>query len=255
MITAQVSLLIGIMLLVSFFFFRLILLFRISFLLLALAAPLSAILSRATTFGLQNSKERLSSIALICVLNIPLLTGMIYVIAFTLPYLYTPPAINGENYKFYSRCVAFVRSQNKHEDIIVTCWGHYAKDGSYFPRIDPNGTEMKNNFSEDEISEMLLLSKQMKKFGCLRFIKDNDIILFYSRRNSIIPTRPGVAFSISGINPNDVDSETVNSYKPFLRIEDRWYMSKHLVYGGLRGDKRMSLPKSLIDHSLGAKAR
>jgi hypothetical protein len=135
-------------------------------------------------------------------------------------------------------------------DISVSCRGDYIKDGAYFPSADPNSADIKNNFSEDEISEMLFISKQMKKFGCLRFQKNMDIILFYRRRNRILHTRPGVAFSINGTNPNDVDNEILNEFQPFLKINNGWYMSRQLVYGGIRGDIKMSLPKSLIDHSL-----
>jgi len=250
MIAAQNSLLISILFLGSFFYFRRSLLFSISLVCLTLVAPLLVILSRATTFSLQNSKKRRSSIVLICILCVPFLIGIMAVITFMLPYLYTPFAITRENYKFYNRCIAFVKNQSEHEDISVSWRGDYVKNGIYFPAIDPNSVDMKNKFSENEISEMLLLSKQMKKFGCLRVQRNMDIVLFYKRRDRILPTRPGVAFSIDGINPNNIDNEILNEYKPFLKINNGWYMSRQLVYGGIRGDIKMSLPKSLIDHSL-----
>lgn len=250
MIAAQISLLTGILALGFFILFRHLFLSLISVLFLTLIAPLLAILSHATTLGLENSKRR-RSIVLICVFSIPLLIWIMSIIKFTLPYLYTPPAITTENYKFYHRCVAFVKSQNEHEDIRVSWGGYYTKDeASYFSTIDSNSVDIKNNFSEDEISEMLLLSKQMKKFGCLRFQRNMDIILFYKRRNRILPTCPGIAFSINGINPNDVNSGIVNEHKPFLKINNEWYVSRQLVYGGLIRTTKKSLPKSLIDHSL-----
>lgn len=249
MIAAQISLLIGILLLGSFFYFRRSLLFSISLVCLTLVAPLLAILSRAVTLGLENSRK-LRSIVLICVLSVPLLIWIMEAISFTVPYLYTPPAITRENYKFYNRCIAFVKNQSEYEDIRISWRGYYTKDGANFSTIDPNSVDMKNNFSENEISEMLLLSKQMKKFGCFRVQRNMDIVLFCKRRNRILPTRPGVAFSINGTNPNSVDSEILNEYKPFLKIYNGWYMSRQLVYGGIRGDIKMSLPKSLIDHSL-----
>ena len=249
MIAAQVSLLIGILFLGIFIFFRHLFLLLTSLLFLTLLAPLLAIFSYAITLRVQSSKK-LRSIVLICILSVPLLVWTMKIISFTLPYLYTPPAITRDNYKFYSHCIAFVKSQNEHKDIRVSWRGDYVKDGSYFPAIDPNSMDIKNDFSEDEISEMLLLTKEMKKFGCFRFERNMDIILFYKRRNRILPTRPGVAFSINGVNPNDVDSEILNEHKPFLKIHNGWYMSRHLVYGGIRGDMKTSLPKSLIDHSL-----
>lgn len=251
MIAAQISLLIGILFLGFFIFIRHLFLLVASLLFLTLFAPLLAIFSRAIALRFQNSKK-LRSRLLICILSVPLLIWVTEVISFTVPYLYTPPALTKENYKYYSRCVAFIKSQNEHEDISILCRGDYIKDGAYFPAIDPNSADIKNNFSKDEISEMLLLSKQMKKFGCLRFRRNIDIVLFYKLRNRILPTRPGVAFSINGTNPNDVDNEIVNEYKPFLKINNGWYMSKQLVYGGIREDIKMSLPKSLIDHSLRA---
>ncbi|MHC4118523.1 MAG: hypothetical protein ACYSWO_13570 [Planctomycetota bacterium] len=250
MIAAQISLLIGILFLGSFIYFRLIPLFAISVSCLTLFAPLLAILSRLTTLGLRNSKERRSSIVFVCVLSVPLLIWIVSALRFSIPYLYTPAAITGENYKFYSRCVAFVKSQDDHEHITVSRAGHYLKDGAHYPSLHSNGLDTEDVFSEDEISEMLLLSEQMKKFGCLRFQKNMDFILFYKRRNRILPTRPGVAFSINGRNPNDIDDEVINEHKPFFQIANEWYSSRHIVYAGIRGDVKSSLPKSLIDHSL-----
>lgn len=250
MIAAKASLLFGILALGFFLYFKHMSLFSISLLFLTLIAPLLAILSCATTLSLQNSKERHSSIVLICVLCVPLLVGIVGVIAFSLPYLYTPPAITTENYKFYISCVEFVKKQNEHEDISVSWVGQYTKDGAYFPIIDSNRVDIRKNFSEDEISEMLLLSKQMKKFGCIKFRRYMDIILFYKRRNRVLPTRPGVAFSINSTNPNNIDSDIINEYKPFVKIANGWYVSRHIVYAGIRGDIKKSLPKSLIDHSL-----
>ncbi|TKJ36021.1 MAG: hypothetical protein CEE38_13530 [Planctomycetes bacterium B3_Pla] len=250
MIAAKASLLCGVLVLGSFLFLRNIFLFSISFLLMSLAAPLLAILSHATTLSLKNSEEKRSSVVRICVLTVPLLVGILYVIGYSIPYLYTLRAITAGNYKFYKSCVEFATSHSEQEDITVSWFGHYRKGRAIFPGADSNEVNVREHFSEDEISEMLLLSKQMKKFGCIRFRRSGDIVLFYRHRNRILPTRPGVVFSINGRNPNDVDSGIVNEHKPFLKINNEWYVSRQLVYGGLRGDIKMSLPKSLIDHSL-----
>jgi ABC-type transport system involved in cytochrome bd biosynthesis fused ATPase/permease subunit len=115
MIAAQISLLIGILFLGFFIFISHLFLLLASLLFLTLLAPLLAIFSHAITLRFQNSKKP-HSIAIICILCVPLLIWIIEVISFTLPYLYTPPAITKENYKYYNRCVAFVKSQSEYED-------------------------------------------------------------------------------------------------------------------------------------------
>ncbi len=250
MIAAQVSLLCGVLVLGSFFFLRLKLLFCISFLLLSSVAPLLAILSYVTTLRLKDLEEKRSSVVRILILTVPLLAGILSVIGYSLPYLYTPRAITPTNYKFYTSCVEFATSHGDQEDITVSWVGHYRKGTALFPSIDSDEVNVREHFSEDEISEMLFLSKQMKELGCIRFRRSGGIVLFYRRRNMLLPTRPGVVFSTNGINPNDIDDDIVNEHKPFFQIADGWYSSRQIVYGGIRGNIKASLPKSLIDHSL-----
>lgn len=248
-IAAQTSLLLGVLVLCLFIYFRCIWLFSIAFFCLTLIAPSLAILSYATSLRFQSLKEKRFSLLRICVLIVPFLVGIMGVFRFLLPYLYTPCAITADNYKFYKSCVEFATNYNQQEDISVSWVGYYTKGEACYPNVDSNGVSLQEHFSENEIREMLMLSKQMKKYGCIRFRTSKDVVLFYKHSNWILPTRPGIAFSINGTNPNDVDSDVINEHKPYLWISDGWYASKRLVYAGVRGDIRKSLPKSLIDHS------
>jgi hypothetical protein len=68
--------------------------------------------------------------------------------------------------------------------------------------------------------------------------------------NLLLPAAPGVAYSLHGENPNEIDSEVLNAAKPFNRIAYNWYMSRKLILAGSRSERQISIPKALIDHSL-----
>jgi hypothetical protein len=115
--------------------------------------------------------------------------------------------------------------------------------------------------SEQEITEMEDLCHQLFRVRCVLFQRDNDFLLFYKMASSpelldpgfryvFVPTSAGVLYSLKGENPNEIDSEVLNDGKPFLKIVGNWYMSRHLILIGPRSDKPVSIPSSLIDHSL-----
>jgi hypothetical protein len=107
------------------------------------------------------------------------------------------------------------------------------------------------NFSRDEDDELNKISQGFREVGCMRAEKYSSYVAFISKRNYIMPTRPGVLYSLDGSNPNSIDDEFSNANIPFIQIREKWYMSRLLVTPLFRKiDNKVPLPKSYIDHSL-----
>ena len=123
---------------------------------------------------------------------------------------------------------------------------------------------VKEAFSEAERMKMEELGGGLSRIRCHKFQRDNDMVLFYRMKlpwlpcllldpldsHSIRPIPPGVLYSLSGKNPNEISSDVLNSGKPFIQIAPNWYMSRYLSLRSMRLDKRHYVPKSLFDRSL-----
>ncbi|MCP4259576.1 MAG: hypothetical protein GY774_19005 [Planctomycetes bacterium] len=250
MIAAQVSLLCGVLVLVSFLCLRLRLLVCISFLLLSLVAPLLAILSYVTTLRLNDLEEKCSSVVRILILTVPLLVVILGVTSYSLPYLYTPPALTRKNIEFYKRCVEFARSHAEHQEFDLLWSGrlYIAKD-TWLVHREFYSDELSKRFSEHDIGELRELAGLMRNFRCVKVARRKDIVLFYQRRNIFLPNRPGVAYALEGKNPNQMRSKEVQSLLPFIRVTNDWYCSRLLVLDALRRGGLVRVPRSLIDRA------
>lgn len=197
-----------------------------------------------------------------------------YLIYKTLPYIYTPPALTQENLVVYNECIEFAKVQDEHRNFMLTrrvkvligCG--FQKDRGLEKLVADDifaGSErLRKLFSEDEIVEIEKLAKQLHSVDSVAFQIDNDMLLFYTFDNDILPsispppaqrisilsTRAGVLYSLNGRNPNEVDSEAINANKPFIKIQGNWYMSRNLILSGSRETGHVSIPKSLFDYSL-----
>jgi hypothetical protein len=118
---------------------------------------------------------------------------------------------------------------------------------------------VKEAFSKDEKMKMEELSRQLGRIKCHKFQREDDMVLFYRMawyspplldNRSFLPVAPGVLYSLSGKNPNEISSEVLNVSKPFIHITGNWYISRRLNLKGMRLDTLYSVPKSLIDRSL-----
>jgi len=214
------------------------------------------------------------------ILTIPVLIIGTALIWFKLPYIYTPQALDSENYVVYKECVDLLKNCNRYKDIMWFRERIYDKNMfAYSGRVftgdlcqtfaDPtikvesklellskiNAKGQTDSFQGDLEGRINKLSKKITAIRCARFYRHNDMILFYKTTSSLMyPTGPGVLYSLEGRNPNNVDSIILNSYKPFIKIDNNWYMSRHLMLQGPRFImNHTSIPKSLFDHSLKTK--
>ena len=204
------------------------------------------------------------------VLLIGLLIGLLQILAMAivifapvtlesaLPFIYTPPAITQESLKVCKECIKFIKSQPEHGDMSLTSTTLplvYFGGNSYSLRH----VRVKEAFSKDDKMKMEELSRQLGRIRYHKFQRENDMVLFYRMalyspplldNRSFLPIAPGVLYSLSGKNPNEISSEVLNASKPFIPIAGNWYMSRRLNLKGMRLDTLYSVPKSLIDRSL-----
>lgn len=154
--------------------------------------------------------------------------------------IYTPSALDQNKVAVYTRFVYIIQ---RHPEIKLA----YLTMSGYL-KVDPEQLDSLSAI-EDELSN---IPSELGRVGCLFTIKDGSYVAFIIKRNYILPRCPGVLYSLDGRNPNEVDDEFLNTYKPFKQIKGRWYMSRRLVASTYRSiDAESPLPKSsLIDHSL-----
>lgn len=201
-------------------------------------------------------RENLLGRFLIISLIILLATVVPLWLSVTLPYLYTPPALTSNSLPVYKQCIKFVKDHDKYDNIMLYASGWLSpkfRIGFFLPPFFDR-KELRENFSEDEIDEMKELWRHISKgfthTKCEEIRRDKDILLFYKNGNSILPVSPGVVYSLSGQNPNEVDSELLDASKPFIKIKGNWYMSRRLSLRGPRRNALYFIPKSLFDYSM-----
>jgi hypothetical protein len=111
--------------------------------------------------------------------------------------------------------------------------------------------EKDTGLTSEECVELGNIARGMRRVGCLRAQVKGAYVVFVSTRNYLLPTSPGVLYSLGGWNPNDADDDFLKSKRPFILVKDGWYVSKHLVVSPFhRIDVEWPLPHSLIDRSL-----
>jgi hypothetical protein len=195
-------------------------------------------------------------VVLVLILSSFLLIAGRHVVRTALEHIYTPPALTKEKADVYLRFLGIVGKYPEYEKLSLDRWGRLSLDmrWSLFFLDKPSylkELEQKRGFSKEDLVELTRISRDFKRVGCLFARRYSGVVVFVPRRNHIMPTRPGVLYSLDCVNPNHVDNEFLNPKKSFIPIGGRWYASKQLVASPFREiDDGSPLPKSLIDHSL-----
>ncbi len=229
-------------------------LFYASFFLVFLIGPALGIIGVIVSFRGKTLLGRFFAIVLIFILIIPLMMGCRNILVWSLPHIYTPSALTSGNLTVYNECIGFVKKHDEYKNLRL--WRGVLSNG--------HGTVVKKeSFSKNDIIEIGTLYNRLYGVRCVKLQRDNDMLLFYKLANSsslldpswpyFLPVAAGTLYSLSGENPNEIDSEFLNAGKPFIRIDGDWYMSKHLMLTGPRMDTQTSIPNSLFDHSLRTK--
>jgi len=223
-------------------------------------------------------------VVIIFISSIPLVVVGAVLFWFNLPHIYTPPALTPENVTAYNRCIEFIRNHDVPKRFICLAAfdddprkNEVVKGKVYIGEIckmlaDPsvsvkrklkareswdkrvnNSTRLAQQKLESEIQK---IAYQLLRVKCVRFHKEDDMILFYKTYGPLesASTGPGVVYSLAGRDPSEVKSEALDLYRPFIKIGGNWYMSRHLLLIGPRFKmNHASNPESLIDRSLRTK--
>ena len=169
-----------------------------------------------------------------------------HIVRLALGLVYTPPALSREKVVVYTRFVRLVEAHPEYRRVHLDMWG------GLWERIHDSVTEQAG-FSMDEDDELTRISQGFRQVNCVFAEMRDSYVVFMHMPNYILPTSPGVLYSLDGRNPNEVDDDFLNSKKPFFPIKDRWYTSLWLAVNPLptMGGEKWRQPKSfLIDRSL-----
>lgn len=229
-------------------------LFYASFILVFLIGPALGIIGIIVSFHGKTLLGRFFAVLFLFILIIPLMMGCRNILVWSLPYIYIPPALTTVNLPVYSDCIGFVNKHDEYKNLRL--WRGYLSNGH-------DTIVTKESFSKNDMIEIDTLYNRLYGVRCVKLQRDNDMLLFYKLANSgsllgpswpyFLPVGAGALYSLSGENPNEIDSEFLNAGKPFIRIDGNWYMSKHLMLTGPRMDIQTSIPNSLFDRSLRTK--
>ncbi len=166
--------------------------------------------------------------------------------------IYTPPALTADKVSIYKECLEVFRKYPQYD---ITILIHYFiiknESGlSFNSMIDQE--EMKEYFFGEDMKQFERLGSLLKSVDCIKAEKLNNVVLFYNYegRHFILPEAPGVLYSFSGRNPNEINNGTLEQFKPFTHLKNNWYYSPKLVLSRSRKQYiRKYIPKALIDHS------
>ena len=226
-------------------------LYRNAGLLFTTIAIALGLVTSITSFQNKRGMDRFLLLTFVALLSISLVMIAPISLSLNLPYIYTPPALTTENMVVYNKYVKFVKKYDEYIEAGLSKRKDASNWGLIYGLSNILYGEGENNyFSEHEIIEMGKLHKQLYSIKCQQIKRSNDLLMFYKNANYILPVSPGVVYSLSGKNPNEVDSEVLIAAEPFTKIAGNWYMSRELMLRGPRTDLQVSIPKSLIDYSL-----
>lgn len=167
-----------------------------------------------------------------------------HVVRWSLSHFYTPPALSPEKAAVYADFIRLVKAHPEYRRF------HLDQSG---PSKIVISEMLRGNkgFSAYEVDELERISREFKRINCLSADKYGSYVVFMPGPNYILPTSPGLLYSLDGWNPNDVDDPFFNSRKPFIMIKDRWYTSKRLaICPFCMTSVGWRLPNSYIDLSL-----
>jgi hypothetical protein len=226
-----------------------------------IVAPLLAMIASSIQIFSKPAFNRFTHIFLLIFLFGFFLINVRTYVILSSPIFYMPPALTNENYGVYKECIKFVRKHDERKDLV------FYMQGVISGRKEPNESEISSAMEDfrriKKELETQNIAKQMRQIMCARFERCDDTVIFYKGSSWLIPitakeiwhTWPsghGVAYSLSGKDPNQSDDPILKEYKPFIRIQNNWYISRGLLMSS-DGRQYHSIPpvfNALVDRSL-----
>lgn len=166
------------------------------------------------------------------------------VVRWSLGCFYTPPALSREKAAVYADFIRLIKAHPEYRRFHLNASGPSKM-------VISDMLAGKKGFSAYEVDELERISRDFKRINCLSADKYGSYVVFMPGPNYILPTSPGLLYSLDGWSPNDVDDPFFNSRKPFMLIKDRWYTSKRLaICPFCMTSVSWRLPSSYVDLSL-----
>jgi hypothetical protein len=226
-------------------------------------APLLCVIWILTSFRRMGIVGKVFGVGSIPLFAVVVFLSIWFLLVVTLPYIYCPPALTADKLTVFNKCIAFAQARDTDKTLFLARGSRVVIDGNFYMLSKGNSFERdraEKVFTQEDIGQMVGLCRKLFEVKCGVFKRHGDMLLFYSLANplmpmfapewSFLPVSPGVLYSLSGENPNEIKDELIGSHKPFFKIKGNWYMSRRLLLGGPRWDNQTSIPKALIDHSL-----
>ena len=167
---------------------------------------------------------------------------------FIISFIYTPPTLSKSRLITYNQCIVFFNRHPEYKRIDILNYNDIVIDneGRFFTDDQRSREKLAKYFKQDEIEFITDLSKKLKKAGCSKAQKIDSVYLFITYNGLISPTPPGALYMSDIKDPNKINNENINQYKPFIRINDKWYFSRALVANWNRKSDA-PISKSLFD--------
>jgi len=108
--------------------------------------------------------------------------------------VYTPPALTRDNVMAYNRFVRLVEAHPEHRRVFPNSWGTLHLDQtthSLSARDTMRELERRKGFSIADVTELTAISEEFRNLDCMYVEKRSAYVAFVSRRNYMMPTRPG----------------------------------------------------------------
>jgi len=216
--------------------------------------PIFIIITNILSFRDKKLFSKVLSAVLIIVLVLPIVTiGNMFLRRYQPQTLIIKsPVINKKNLPVYKECIRYAKERNDDKNLTFHNGYRVIIEGQFY-MLAGNQVEIErvnNAFSAQEISEMKAICSKLYEIGCVRFQRYEDFFIFYKTAYSSKGSGPGVLYSLSGVNPNNIDHEILNECKPFVNIAGKWYTSRHLLLKGPRSSIKSSIRESVFEDSL-----
>ena len=141
-------------------------------------------------------------------------------------HIYTPPALTQDKLSVFGQLVRLAERHPEHPDIFLNMRGDIrfgmAPYSANVPE-DLKRIERDTRLTPEECDALSMVLRGMKHVGCLYAYVKSPFVVFVPMRNYLLPTSPGVVYSLDGSNPNDGDADFLEGKRPFVLVKDGWY--------------------------------
>jgi len=171
----------------------------------------------------------------------------------TVPFVYTPPALTQKILDIYKQIIIVAESSDGDWVLRIrpsTKKAYFIPDGESSIKVEAdNVEELRKYFSSQIVQSFDEVVLELHQIDCCSVKKKDGVIFFVPQKKLLKPCRPGVAYSLEGVEPKTQDIRHYLKKIQFEKIAGNWFFSKDLVVMGPRLDIQYSIPFSVFDFS------